>query len=115
MKSLALCLLVCLLPGGAFGAGSRIKDLALLMGARDNQLVGYGLVVGLAGDGDLNPVYTVQSIANMLLRFGITVPPATLTAKNVAAVIVTADIRAFVRKGTRIDVTVAAMGDAKTL
>src|SRR5690606_22282086 len=80
-----------------------------------NQLVGYGLVVGLAGDGDKDPVYTVQAVANMLQRFGITVPPATLSAKNVAAVVVTADIRAFVRTGTRIDVTVAAMGDAKSL
>jgi flagellar P-ring protein precursor FlgI len=72
-------------------------------------------VVGLAGDGDKDPVYTVQAVANMLQKFGITVPPATLTAKNVAAVMVTADIRAFARKGTRIDVTVAAMGDAKSL
>src|SRR6185436_15025304 len=74
-------------------AGSRLKDLVMLSGARDNQLTGYGLVVGLAGDGDKNPVYTVQSIANMLQRFGITVPPSTLTSKNVAAVMITADIR----------------------
>jgi flagellar P-ring protein precursor FlgI len=84
-------------------------------GARDNQLVGYGLVVGLAGDGDLDPVYTQQTVANMLQRFGITVPPITLSAKNVAAVMVTADIPAFVRNGTRIDVTVAAIGNAKSL
>jgi flagellar P-ring protein FlgI len=94
---------------------SRIKDLAMVAGARDNQLVGYGLVVGLAGDGDRDPVYTVQSIANMLQRFGITVPPATLTAKNVSAVVVTADIPAFVKPGTRIDVTIASIGDAKSL
>jgi flagellar P-ring protein precursor FlgI len=109
----ALALLA--LPSRSYALASRIKDLVMVSGARDNQLVGYGLVVGLAGDGDLNPVYTVQSIANMLQRFGISVPPATLTAKNVAAVIVTADIHAFVRSGTRIDVTVAAMGDAKSL
>jgi flagellar P-ring protein precursor FlgI len=87
----------------------------MLSGARDNQLVGYGLVVGLAGDGDKDPVYTVQSIANMLKRMGVAVPSGTLSSKNVAAVMVTADIPAFVRKGSRIDVTVAAMGDAKSL
>lgn len=94
---------------------SRIKDLVMVSGARDNQLVGFGLVVGLAGDGDKDPVYTVQAVANMLQRHGITVPPATLSAKNVSAVMVTADIRAFVRKGTRIDVTVASFGDGKSL
>lgn len=94
---------------------SRIKDLVMVSGARDNQLVGFGLVAGLAGDGDKNPVYTVQAVANMLQRHGITVPPATLSAKNVSAVMVTADIRAFVRSGTRIDVTVASLGDAKSL
>ncbi len=97
------------------GMGSRIKDLVMIAGARDNQLVGYGLVVGLAGDGDKNPVYTVQSIANMLQRFGVTVPPATLSAKNVAAVMVTADIKPFMKVGTRLDLTVSAMGDAKSL
>jgi flagellar P-ring protein precursor FlgI len=94
---------------------SRIKDLVMVSGARDHQLVGFGLVVGLAGDGDKNPVYTVQAVANMLQRHGVTVPPATLSAKNVSAVMVTADIRAFVRAGTRIDVTVASLGDAKSL
>ncbi|MCI0540897.1 MAG: flagellar basal body P-ring protein FlgI [Verrucomicrobiales bacterium] len=102
-------------PSQVCGTGSRIKDLAVLAGARDNQLVGYGLVTGLAGDGDKNPVYTVQSVANMLQRFGITVPAATLSSKNVAAVMITADIPAFVRNGTRLDVTVSALGDAKSL
>src|SRR6266436_9915989 len=97
------------------GAGTRVKDLVMVAGARDNQLVGYGLVVGLVGDGDKNPIYTVQSIANMLQRFGITVPPSTLQAKNVAAVIVTADIPAFLKPGARLDVHVASMGDAKSL
>src|SRR5437867_3489387 len=67
-------------------AGSRVKDLTMVAGARDNQLVGYGLVTGIAGDGDKNPVYTLQSIANFLQRFGVNVPAATLSAKNVAAV-----------------------------
>jgi flagellar P-ring protein precursor FlgI len=112
--------LVCWLLAGfavvaAQATGSRIKDLTVVAGARDNQLVGYGLVIGLAGDGDKDPVYTVQSMANVLQRFGITVPPAALSSKNVAAVMVTADIRAFVKNGTRLDVTVSALGDAKSL
>lgn len=107
---LAACLEQSLLAGGA-----RVKDLTSLAGARDNQLVGYGLVVGLATDGDKDPVYTVQSVANMLQRFGITVPAATLSSKNVAAVIVTADIPAFQKVGSRLDVVVSAMGDAKSL
>jgi flagellar P-ring protein precursor FlgI len=96
-------------------AGSRVKDLAIIAGARDNQLVGYGLVGGLNNDGDKNLVFTVQSIANMLQRYGINVPAATLQSKNVAAVMVTADIPAFVKNGTRLDVTVSAIGDAKSL
>ena len=96
-------------------AGTRVKDLVMVAGARDNQLVGYGLVAGLVGNGDRNPVYTVQSIANMLQRFGITVPASTLQAKNVAAVMVTADIPAFLKAGSRLDVHVASMGDATTL
>lgn len=96
-------------------AGARLKDLVTVSGARDNQLVGYGLVVGLAGDGDKNPVYSVQSIANMLQRFGVNVPAATLSSKNVAVVMVTADIPAFVKNGSRLDVNVASMGDAKSL
>jgi len=97
------------------GAGTRVKDLVMIAGARDNQLVGYGLVVGLAGDGDKNPVYTLQSVANMLQRFGITIPATTLQAKNVAGVIVTADIPAFLKPGSRLDVHVSSMGDAKSL
>jgi flagellar P-ring protein precursor FlgI len=106
---------VLLVPVRTEAVASRIKDLVMVSGARDNQLTGVGLVVGLASDGDKNPVYTVQMVANMLQRHGITVPPATLSAKNVSAVMVTADIRAFVRSGTRIDVTVASFGDAKSL
>jgi flagellar P-ring protein precursor FlgI len=96
-------------------AAPRVKDLVMIAGARDNQLVGYGLVTGIAGDGDKNPVYTLQSIANFLQRFGINVPPATLSSKNVAAVMVTADIAAFKKNGSRIDVIVSSIGDAKTL
>lgn len=96
-------------------AGTRIKDLVMVAGARDNQLVGYGLVAGIAGDGDKNLIFTVQSIANMLQRFGVSVPAQTLQSKNVAAVMVTADVPAFVKPGARLDVQVSSLGDAKTL
>lgn len=111
-----LCLLG-LLPSltPPLAAGIRVKDLVMVAGARDNQLVGYGLVVGLAGDGDKNLIFTVQSVANMLQRFGISVPAATLQSKNVAAVLVTADIPAFIKPGARLDVTISSLGDAKSL
>jgi flagellar P-ring protein precursor FlgI len=98
-----------------FGAGVRVKDMALVAGARENQLVGYGLVVGLAGDGDKDQKYTVQTIANMLLRFGVNLAGQNLSAKNVASVMVTADIPAFIKPGARLDVTVSSIGDAKSL
>ena len=95
---------------------SRIKDLTKISGQRDNQLVGYGLVVGLAGDGDSQQAeYTVKSIANMLQRFGVSVNPDDLRSNNAAAVIVTADINAFVQSGSRIDVVVSSIGDADSL
>jgi flagellar P-ring protein FlgI len=99
----------------AYGAGSRIKDLVMIAGARENQLNGWGLVVGLAGDGDKDPAYTVQAIANTLQRYGVTLPASALSSKNVSAVFVTAEIKPFLKSGNRIDVTVAAMGDAKSL
>ncbi|MBP7141299.1 MAG: flagellar basal body P-ring protein FlgI [Opitutaceae bacterium] len=94
---------------------SRVKDLTLVGGGRENQLVGYGLVVGLAGDGDSNSQGTLKAVGNSLQRFGITVDSNQIKAKNVAAVMVTADISAFLKNGSRIDVTVASMGDAKSL
>lgn len=94
---------------------SRVKDLTQIDGSRDNQLVGYGLVVGLAGDGDSNAIATLRSVANVLQRYGLNVNATDLKAKNTAAVMVTADIGPFLRNGTRIDVNVASMGDAKTL
>jgi flagellar P-ring protein precursor FlgI len=98
-----------------FAGGVRVRDLVMISGARDNQLVGYGLVAGLAGDGDKDQVYTKQTVANMLMRYGINIPAATLSAKNVAVVMITADIPPFLKKGARIDVNVASMGDAKSL
>lgn len=94
---------------------SRVKDLALVEGGRDNQLVGYGIVVGLAGDGDSNAATTLRSVSNVLQRYGITVSQNDIKAKNVAAVMLTAEIGAFLKPGARIDVNVASMGDAKTL
>lgn len=94
---------------------ARVKDLTRLDGERDNQLVGYGLVVGLAGDGDSNALTTLQSVANALERNGVKLDPSVIKSKNAAAVMITADIGAFLRTGARIDVTVASLGDAKSL
>jgi flagellar P-ring protein FlgI len=94
---------------------ARIKDLSVVEGGRDNQLVGYGLVVGLAKKGDSKLSYTVQSIANALQRFGVNVPANTIKSDNVAAVMVTATIPAFARPGSKIDVTVSSIGDAETI
>jgi len=104
--------LMCLNAGDG---GVRIKDLTLVSGARDNQILGYGLVVGLAGDGDKDPIYTKQTLANLLQRSGINVPSITISAKNVAVVMVTADIPAFMKSGARLDVTISSIGDAKSL
>lgn len=111
----ALVSLVLSVPASADDV--RVGDIATIMGARDNQLNGFGLVVGLAGDGDKDPVYTQQTIANLLQHYGINIQSIVtqISAKNVAVVIVTADIPAFAKPGTRIDVQVASMGDAKSL
>ena len=111
----ALCLVATLLALVSAAHAARVKDITLVEGGRDNQLVGYGIVVGLAGDGDSNAVTTLQSVANTLKRYGITVSQTDIKAKNVAAVMITADIAAFLKPGARIDVTVASLGDAKTL
>jgi flagellar P-ring protein FlgI len=96
----------------------RIKDIASVNGVRTNQLVGYGLVVGLDGTGDQTSQapFTIQSITNMLAKFGITIPAnANPQLKNVAAVTVTADLPPFTKPGQRIDVTVASIGNASSL
>ncbi len=96
---------------------SRIKDIANFEGIRDNQLIGYGLVVGLNGTGDIvqNSPFTEQSIEAMLERLGVNVRDVVMRPENTAAVMVTADLPAFARQGTRIDVTVASIGDAEEL
>src|SRR3954464_12010336 len=98
-------------------AASRIKDLASVEGVRQNQLIGYGLVVGLNGTGDtLNNIpFTRQSLQAMLERLGVNIRGQTLRTGNVAAVMVTGNLPAFSTQGTRIDVTVSALGDAKNL
>jgi flagellar P-ring protein precursor FlgI len=94
----------------------RIKDVAKVQGVRTNQLVGYGLVFGLAGSGDSNKsVNTIQSIVNMLRSFGVVVDQTTLQSKNAAAVVISAKLPAFVKAGDTIDITVSSMGDAKSL
>ena len=91
----------------------RIKDVADIKGVRENQLVGYGLVVGLDGTGDgKKAIFTVQSMASMLEKMGITVDPRNIKVDNVAAVMITADLPAFASVGSRIDVLVSSIGDA---
>ncbi|MCC6472587.1 MAG: flagellar basal body P-ring protein FlgI [Burkholderiales bacterium] len=104
--------------GAAPAAAERIRDLASLQGVRPNQLIGYGLVVGLDGSGDqtTQTPFTVQSLATLLSQMGITLPPGTnLQLKNVAAVMVTASLPAFAQPGQPLDVTVSSMGNAKSL
>ena len=101
--------------GAARTQATRIKDVTMVEGGRDNQLVGYGLVVGLAGDGDGKINFTVQSVANALKRFGVDVPVADIKSGNVAAVMVTAEMGPFRHSGSRMDVTVSSIGDAKSL
>ena len=108
--------LITMNPVGA-GAASRIKDLANFEGVRQNQLIGYGLVVGLNGSGDtLNNIpFTKQSLTAMLERLGVNIRGQTLRTGNVAAVMVTANLPPFGTQGTRVDVTVSALGDSKSL
>ena len=113
----ALCAgLIALAPVQA-SAFSRLKDLIDVEGIRDNMLVGYGLVVGLNGTGDSlrNAPFTQQSLTTMLERLGVNTRGDTMQTKNVAAVMVTANLPAFAAQGTRIDVSVSALGDATSL
>ncbi|UQY45680.1 flagellar basal body P-ring protein FlgI [Mixta hanseatica] len=113
---LALSLL--LLSISTLASADRIRDLTTVQGVRDNQLIGYGLVVGLDGTGDqtAQTPFTTQSLNNMLSQLGITVPAGTnMQLKNVAAVMVTANLPAFGRQGQQIDVVVSSLGNAKSL
>jgi flagellar P-ring protein precursor FlgI len=116
MRRLILTLIVCALAGQGLAA-VRIKDITSLRGARDDQLIGYGLVVGLQGTGDTlrNVPFTEQAIQAMLDRMGVNVRGSALRNRNVAAAIVTADLPAGMDVGSRLDVTVSALGDAPSL
>jgi flagellar P-ring protein precursor FlgI len=109
-----VCILLAVLAAKASAA--RVKDVATLDGVSEQQLVGYGLVVGLAGTGDgARTQFTVQSVANMLQKMGIVVNPADLRLRNVAAVMVTANLPAFIKSGKKIDVNISSLGDARSL
>jgi flagellar P-ring protein precursor FlgI len=120
MKNLCSLILACATlfganaPGGT--GGTRIKEIASLEGVRDNQLIGYGLIVGLNGTGDKRQtVFSLQALTNILQRMGVTVNPTAITVRNMAAVMITATLPPFAQPGTRIDITAAAVGDASNL
>ncbi len=120
LGNLVLLLLLALIALGLPGPASamRIKDVAAVQGVRSNQLTGYGLVIGLDGTGDQTTQmpYTTQSLSNYLQQMGVTLPPGVrLQLKNVAAVMVTAQLPAFAQPGQHIDVTVSSIGNAKSL
>ena len=117
MKKLLAFVLLALLPSLAFAAPIRIKDLVEFDGVRGNDLVGYGLVVGLNGTGDgiRNAPFTEEIMSNLLERLGANVAGESFRPRNVAAVFVTAALPPFARAGGQIDVTVSAIGDAKSL
>ncbi len=110
-----ISLLVVLLAGNSLFA-QRIKDVAYISGKNTEQIIGYGIIVGLAGSGDsYRSSFTIQSVTSMLKRFGITVPQTDLKTKNVAAVIVTATLNSNLKAGAEFDVTVSSLGDATSL
>jgi flagellar P-ring protein precursor FlgI len=115
MKRIIFILAVLLaLPCAA--QATRIKDVASIDGVRDNQLVGYGLVVGLNGSGDSDQTkFPVQTLTNLLERSGVTIRRSDITVKNIAAVMVTATLPPFAKQGTKLDVLVSSMGDAKSI
>lgn len=114
-----LCVALAPASGRAANAKLRevhIRDIAEIRGVRENQLIGYGLVVGLQGTGDRQQTYfTVQTLANMLARMGVQIPTGTAIVKNVAAVMVTAQLPAFSEPGMKMDITVSSVGDAKSI
>jgi len=95
---------------------ARVKDIATVGGVRDNQLMGYGLIIGLNGTGDKKGTeFTIRSVTSMLSKMGITIDPSVVSVKNVAAVMVTAKLPPFAKKGSRIDVTISSIGDSTSL
>lgn len=117
-RMLALLAVTLLMAAAPAAQAERIKDLATIQGVRPNQLIGYGLVVGLDGSGDqtTQTPFTVQSLQSMLTQLGITLPPGgSLQLKNVAAVMVTATLPPFAQPGQQVDVTVSSLGNARSL
>ncbi len=113
---IAVCSCLSIVAGPSLKAASRLKELVSIEGVRDNQLVGYGLVVGLNGTGDRRQtMFSAQSLTNMLQRMGVTVNPASITVKNTAAVMVTGSLPPFAQPGLKIDVTASSIGDANNL
>src|SRR5580704_11719232 len=101
---------------GAAPAATRLKELITIEGVRDNQLMGYGLVVGLNGTGDSRQtIFSAQSLTNLLQRMGLTISASDIQVKNTAAVMVTAILPPYAQAGSKVDVTVAAIGDTKSL
>ena len=94
---------------------TKIKDISNIIGVRDNQLIGYGLVVGLNGSGDSSSKFTNQTLSNLLKNVNVKLDPKDIKSKNVAAVMVTATLPPFAREGDKIDITVSSIGDAKSL
>lgn len=115
--TIILALIALSITTSAFAAPARIKDIVDIEGIRDNQLVGYGLVVGLNGTGDSlnNSPFTKQSLQAMLERLGVNTRGETVRTKNVAAVMITANLPAFATQGSRIDISVASLGDSDSL
>jgi flagellar P-ring protein precursor FlgI len=112
----AIGFLALLMQAPIMAAGTRLKDLAAIEGVRENQLVGYGIVVGLNGTGDKRQtVFSAQTLTNVLQRMGVAVNPAAILVRNTAAVMVTAALPPFAQPGTKIDISVAAVGDANNL
>ncbi|NPA12188.1 MAG: flagellar basal body P-ring protein FlgI [Epsilonproteobacteria bacterium] len=107
---LLIILLLCV-----FANAQKIRDIASIIGVRDNQLIGYGLVVGLSGSGDSSSKFTNQTLSNLLKNVNVKLDPKDIKSKNVAAVIVTATLPPFAREGDKLDVTVSSIGDAKSL
>src|SRR5690348_11197614 len=105
-----------LLPAKPVNREVRLRDISSVEGVRDNPLIGYGLVVGLKRTGDSQQTqFSTQTLANILQRMGLQIPVASVQIRNVAAVFVTATLPPFARPGTRMDVTVSSIGDAKSI
>lgn len=119
-RVVSVLLMLVVMLSASVARAERLKDLASIQGVRENQLIGYGLAVGLDGSGDqtTQTPFTVQSVVSMLQQLGVNLPPATASSmqlKNVAAVVVTTSLPAFAQPGQTLDVTVSSIGNAKTL